>query len=50
MQRFLDVFSGLSAERRLIDPSNVGMGKIGHFGFFRRQAEKSLWPMVLEFL
>ena len=49
-RRLLKAFPGLHARTVSIAPSQVGMSKIGHFGLFRRSAEVSLWPMVLEIL
>ena len=33
-----------------IDPSDLGARTVGHFGFFRRAAETTLWPGLLRFL
>ncbi len=49
-RRLLSVFPALRAQSLRIAPSDVGMVRIGHFGFFRRSAELKLWPIVLEFL
>jgi len=35
---------------RVIDPAAFGMARIGHFGFFKPQSERSLWPLVAEWL
>jgi predicted alpha/beta hydrolase len=35
---------------RVVGPESVGLARIGHFGFFRPQAEAALWPMVAEWL
>ncbi len=49
-QRLLDALPGLRTTTLSIIPSQVGMSKIGHFGFFRRSAETLLWPLVLRYL
>jgi len=49
-RRLLAQFPGLHPQLRLIAPAEVGMATIGHFGFFRREAEGRLWPLVLTFL
>jgi predicted alpha/beta hydrolase len=36
-------FTGAWVERRQIDPSVVGVKKIGHFGFFRPEHRDTLW-------
>lgn len=35
-----------SVDYRLLAPADVGLSRIGHFGFFKAQAETTLWPMV----
>ena len=35
---------------RVIAPADVDMKRIGHFGFFKPQAEARLWPTVIEWL
>jgi len=37
-------------EMKRIDPRAVGVAKIGHFGFFRRKFEPTLWPRAGEWL
>ena len=49
-RRLLAQFPGLRPEFHLITASEMGMKKIGHFGFFRRDAKAKLWPFVLPFL
>lgn len=50
MNRFLATLPGLTAEVRRIAPAEVGLRRIGHFGFFRRDAEAALWPIVTAFV
>lgn len=33
-----------------LQPEEVGLGPIGHFGFFRRRFAQALWPGLLDFL
>jgi predicted alpha/beta hydrolase len=49
-RRLLAVFPGLRPHHCRIAPTEVGLEEIGHFGFFRRQAEMILWPHVVAFL
>ncbi len=42
-RRFLSHLPRLSAEQRVIRPREAGLGRIGHFGFFRQSAERPLW-------
>ncbi|QPF75369.1 alpha/beta fold hydrolase [Roseateles sp. DAIF2] len=39
-------YAGARPELRRIAPKDVGVRRIGHFGFFRRGFESSLWPQV----
>ncbi len=41
-----DAYPPGSVDYRLLSPADVGMTRIGHFGFFKAQAEARLWPMV----
>jgi predicted alpha/beta hydrolase len=47
--RFLKEFPHIQVSRLEIAPKDVGLRRIGHFGFFRRSSESSLWPLVLEY-
>ncbi len=40
------LYAGAPVEYRRIAPSEVGAGRIGHFGFFRPRFERTLWPLV----
>jgi predicted alpha/beta hydrolase len=35
---------------RVLAPQDVGLAKIGHFGFFRPTSEAALWPLVSEWM
>lgn len=37
-------------EMRRLDPREIGVPRIGHFGFFRRKFEATLWPQAGEWL
>jgi predicted alpha/beta hydrolase len=37
-------------EYRRVSPQEIGVPRIGHFGFFRPQFQQTLWPMVREWL
>ncbi|WP_186954111.1 alpha/beta hydrolase family protein [Undibacterium umbellatum] len=45
-----DAYLVQPADFRLIEVSKLGLKKIGHFGFFKRQSELLLWPMVTTWL
>ena len=58
-----DPFATRSATRRLLDyfphserqfvqlrPQNLGLPKLGHFGFFHDRFRNSLWPQSLHWL
>jgi predicted alpha/beta hydrolase len=48
--RLLAHFPHLAVEHMLIRPSELGLDRIGHFGFFRPYAQEVLWPPVLAYL
>ncbi len=48
--RVREYFPKLNVEHWLISPSQMGLKRIGHFGFFRREAQSSLWPPILKYL
>lgn len=50
MNRILSTLPGVSAEVRRISPAEFGLRRIGHFGFFRREAEAALWPIAAAFV
>jgi len=49
-RRLLAHLTRLSIEHRVIAPRDAGMARIGHFGFFRREAERALWPPAADWL
>jgi predicted alpha/beta hydrolase len=42
------LYASAPIEYRRIGPRDIGVERIGHFGFFRQHFEKILWPVVLE--
>lgn len=44
------LYTGAPIEYRRIAPRDIGVERIGHFGFFRPQFEQTLWPMVRQWL
>jgi predicted alpha/beta hydrolase len=43
-------YAGARPELRRIAPRDVGVERIGHFGFFRSNFESTLWPQVRQWL
>lgn len=43
-------FAGASVEMQRLSPRDVQVPRIGHFGFFRKRHEASLWPRVADWL
>lgn len=43
-------YAGARPELRRIAPADIGVRRIGHFGFFRKHFEASLWPQVSAWL
>jgi predicted alpha/beta hydrolase len=48
--RMRGLFSGCRFDERRIDPREIGLNKVGHFGFFRTAAREALWPVVINWL
>jgi predicted alpha/beta hydrolase len=44
------LYTGAPVEYRRISPADIGVQRIGHFGFFRPQFEQTLWPLVPQWL
>jgi predicted alpha/beta hydrolase len=44
------LYTNAPVEYRRIAPPDVGAKRIGHFGFFRPQFERTLWPLVSQWL
>jgi predicted alpha/beta hydrolase len=43
-------YSGAAREMRRLAPADIGVDRIGHFGFFRRRHGERLWPLALDWL
>ena len=48
--RVRDFFPNLRVEHWLTSPAQAGLKRLGHFGFFRREAGATLWPLLLDYL
>ncbi len=48
--RLCEAYSGVSWERRHLQPSSLGVSSVGHFGFFRDRFKESLWAQSLDWL
>jgi predicted alpha/beta hydrolase len=44
------LYANAPIEYRRIAPRDIGVPRIGHFGFFRPQFEPTLWPLVPQWL
>lgn len=49
-RRLLAIYPRLQVEHERVRPADVGMKRIGHFGYFRRQGKALLWPRIVAFL
>lgn len=45
-RQLFDLYESAPVEIRRVRPQEVGVDRIGHFGFFRPKMKDSLWPMV----
>lgn len=43
-------YSGARIDIQRLSPEQIGVRRIGHFGFFRRQFAASLWPRTIEWM
>jgi predicted alpha/beta hydrolase len=43
-------YAGAAREMRRLAPSDIGVDRIGHFGFFRRRHAEKLWPLTHDWL
>lgn len=50
IQRMAALFRRATAEIKIISPADAGTDHIGHFGFFRKAYEETLWHASLEWL
>jgi predicted alpha/beta hydrolase len=49
-RRLLALYPGLAVTHERVAPADAGMKRMGHFGYFGRQAEAKLWPRIVAFL
>ncbi len=49
-RRLLAMYPRLHVTHQRVGPYDAGVKKIGHFGYFKRQAEAALWPRIVVFL
>ncbi len=45
-----EAYAGAQVDYRVLTPEQFGLSRIGHFGFFKANQEKILWPLVTEWL
>jgi predicted alpha/beta hydrolase len=50
VKKLLELYPGSPAEVRHLKPADLGVTRIGHFGFFREQFRDSLWREASEWL
>lgn len=46
-QELMHSYKNAVTTYQFISPRNLGLSKIGHFGFFKKQFKKPLWPMPM---
>lgn len=44
----LEKYSGCDIDEKHVEPAQLGLKKIGHFGFFKKDYQKYFWDEVLE--
>ncbi len=50
IEKLLAGYTGTKSEQITICPSDVGVSKLGHFGFFREVGREKLWPTAADWL
>ncbi|CDG82708.1 alpha/beta hydrolase family protein [Janthinobacterium agaricidamnosum] len=45
-----DAYTGTEVDYRPLSPAQFDLPRIGHFGFFKQEQEKILWPLVADWL
>lgn len=43
-------YRAANIERRHVAPKDIGLRRVGHFGFFKPQYRESLWPLAIDWL
>ena len=50
-RNIMDFWSHVKSKHQLaftsLDPNELGIDSIGHFGFFKKRMEEQIWPMIL---
>jgi predicted alpha/beta hydrolase len=49
-QNLINLYTGTERSFERITPVDLGVKRIGHFGFFRQQFSQSLWPRMVQIL
>ncbi|RZJ07038.1 MAG: alpha/beta hydrolase, partial [Haliea sp.] len=49
-QNLINLYTGAPRSFERITPADLGVRRIGHFGFFRQQFSQSLWPRTVAIL
>ncbi|MEO8021987.1 alpha/beta fold hydrolase [Polaromonas sp.] len=49
-QNLINLYTGTERSFERITPADLGVKRIGHFGFFRQQFSQSLWPRTVDML
>ena len=49
-QNLIKLYSGAPRSFERITPAELGVQRIGHFGFFREQFSQSLWPHTVQMI
>ncbi len=50
VEKLLAGYIGTKAEHITVHPNDIGVRKIGHFGFFRELGREKLWPAAADWL
>jgi predicted alpha/beta hydrolase len=48
--RLLRAYASLASEVLWYSPDDIGVKRLGHFGIFRRNAERVIWPRIVNFV
>jgi predicted alpha/beta hydrolase len=44
--RLAALFSNTEFSQRNLNPRKMGLGRVGHFGYFRSKCRNSIWPLI----
>ncbi len=48
MEELTSAYPNAVLDMKVVQPSEIGMDKIGHFGIFKAKSKDKLWPMLLK--